>query len=191
MHPPSEVVVSTTAVAALPRADGRVTVFPRARATRRRGVRQGFAGSSALRVGIVIAGLGLAGGVARYYLVRHAGDRPFVLHGVLLGMTPSDVRDRFVGQPQGVWHSEMRADPVLVWTAPGTTASFEFHGGILVAVRMLVRASDPAAQGRSLDVSNASVLVRRLQTDGRVEVTLLARDCPTHAEEVRRLIPSR
>lgn len=191
MYLPSKVAASTMADAALPRADGGFSVGPRVRVLRKRCMRRGFARANTLRAGVVIAGLGLAGGLARYYLVRHAGERPVEVHGVTLGMTPSDVRGRFDAPGPGVWHSEMRADPMLVWTAPGTTATFEFHGGILVAVRMLVRPTDPAAQGRPLDVSNASVLVRRVQTDGRVEVTLLARDCPTHAGEVRRLIPSR
>lgn len=162
---------------------------------------RGFARARALRVGLLIAGLGLAGGAARYYLVRHGSEETVEVHGVALGMTPSDVRSRFDARGPGVWRSEMRAEPVLVWTPSGTTpmspstpttsATFEFHRGILVAVRLLVHGTDRAAQGRSLDVQAASVLVRRVQADGRVEVTLLARDCPTHAEEVRRLMRGR
>jgi hypothetical protein len=193
MHSPRDVVANTTPASATMRASG---TSLRARSSRSgtRG-RAGFARSSAWRVGLVIAGLGLASGLARVYLVRERAERRAEIHGVWLGMTPNDVRERFRTPGPGTWRSEMQADPVLIWTAtmvePRTTASFEFHGGVLVAVRMVVPTSDPDAQGPALDVSTASVLVRRGQTDGRVEITLLARDCPTHAEEVRRLISRR
>ena len=186
MHPSPDVVTLATADTALKRANGGVT---------RLRPRRGFVRSEALRVGLVVATLGLASGLARTYLVQHRAERRVELRGVWLGMTPTDVRERYRAPVQGTWRSEMRADPVIIWSAlspePGSTASFEFHGGVLVAVRMVVPTSDPDAQGPSLDVSTASVLVRQGSTDGRVELTLLARDCPTHAEEIHRLLNRR
>jgi hypothetical protein len=186
MLPLRDVVTLTTPVPAPMRASGRAL---RARSLR------GFVRGDAWRVGLVVAGLGLASGLARVYLVRSRAESRAEIHGVWLGMTPPDVRERFRAPGTGSWRSEMQADPVIIWTAsspdPGTTVSFEFHGGVLVAVRAVVPTSDPDAHGPSLDVSTASVLVRRGLTDGRVELTLLARDCPTHAEEVHRLINRR
>jgi hypothetical protein len=161
----------------------------------RRPARAGLARTEALRVGLVVAGLGVCGVLARAYLLRSSNEARVELRGTWLGMTPTDVRDRFRAPGPGTWRSEQRTDPALVWTAaegaPPTTAYFEFHGGVLVAVRLDVPRTDPDAQGPAVDVSTASVLARRGQADQRVEITLLARDCPTHAEEVRRLIARR
>jgi hypothetical protein len=171
----------------------RVSLRARARESRRG--QAGLARTEALRVGLVVAGLGVFGILSRAYLVRQNGEARVELRGTWLGMTPTDVRDRFRAPGAGTWRSEQRTDPALIWTAaegaPPTTAYFEFHGGVLVAVRLTVPTTDPAAQGPALDVSTASVMSRQDQTDGRVEITLLARDCPTHAEEVRRLISRR
>jgi hypothetical protein len=146
----------------------RVSLRARARESRRG--QAGLARTEALRVGLVVAGLGVFGILSRAYLVRQNGEARVELRGTWLGMTPTDVRDRFRAPGAGTWRSEQRTDPALIWTAaegaPPTTAYFEFHGGVLVAVRLTVPTTDPAAQGPALDVSTASVMSRQDQTDG-------------------------
>lgn len=172
-------------------------------------------------VGLVVVGLALGGVLVRAAIVSSNAGGPVEIHGVRLGMTPRDVRDRFAAfSPGGQWRTTAAAGELALEWLPASTpaastpppippaandggtaepqppsaaapARFEFHNGLLVAVRLVVPPSDPAAHGAPVDVSTASVLARRGRTDGRVELTLLARDCPTHAEEVHRLLARR
>jgi hypothetical protein len=162
-------------------------------------------------VGLVVVVLVVGGALLRVAIVRSLAGSFVEVRGVRLGMTPSDVRERFVAPaPGGAWQAVARGeDFTLEWrpapplAQPTTTsapdagggtaqpARFEFHAGILVGVRLVLSSTDPAAHGAPVDVSTASVLARRGRTDGRVEITLLARDCPTHAEEVHRLLARR
>ena len=77
------------------------------------------------------------------------------VRGVRLGMSPRDVRDRFEGSADGRWLTSVGKglgasdDTVLEWTAVGemsraTQARFEFHLGMLVAVRAHFRDSIPS-----------------------------------------------
>src|SRR3954453_15062026 len=70
--------------------------------------------------------------------------------GVRLGMSPRDVRDRFDGGGEGAWQTKVGGgagasdDTVLEWSARGeksraTRRRFEFHLGMLVAVRAHLR----------------------------------------------------
>jgi hypothetical protein len=108
-------------------------------------------------------------------------------------MSPRDVRERFVGGGSGSWQTKVGGgagvsdDTVVEWTANGETgaathARFEFHLGMLVAVRAHVR--DVVAAER-IDVSPGTVTVRTpgAPPTGGTDVTILARDCPTHREE--------
>src|SRR4051794_14890457 len=106
MLPPRDVDTFTTPAPAPKRASG---VSVRARSTR------GYVRRDAWRVGLVVAGLGLASGLARVYLVRQRGEARAELHGVWLGMTPPDVRERFRAPGPGSWRSEMQSDPVVIW----------------------------------------------------------------------------
>lgn len=153
--------------------------------------------------GVLVLGLVVVGIVAHVLNLNTETSTSSRLRGVYLGMTPREVRDRFVAPaPNGRWRtSSGDGDLVLDWfpeNTPGPTsapsaspARFEFHAGLLVAARLDVLATDPDAIGSPLVVSTATVLARRGSGNGRVEVTLLARECPTHAAEVRRLLGSR
>jgi hypothetical protein len=118
---------------------------------------------------------------------------PLANYRVQLGMTPADVRATFA-PPSAVgsqWRVESGRETALEWRGGGRSFRFEFHGAQLMGVRAILESRDPSTQGDSLDVTNATVLRRHVREDGRVELTLLARDCPSHAEEARRLIAGR
>ena len=117
-----------------------------------------------------------------------------VVPGVRLGMAPRDVRDRFDGGGEGVWQTKVGGgagasdDTVLEWNASGdktraTHARFEFHLGMLVAVRAHLR--EPIGASK-VDLTPKTVTVRAPEGGG-TEVTILARDCPTHHDEAESL----
>lgn len=105
---------------------------------------------------------------------------------VRLGMAPRDVRDRFQPGSEGTWQTALGAgdDTVLEWTAkePGAAtrdARFEFHLGMLVAIR--AHLAEKAAKER---VSSTPKTVTMWGPDGGgSRVVVLARDCPTHKDE--------
>ena len=114
--------------------------------------------------------------------------------GVRLGMSPRDVRDRFDGAGEGTWQTKVGGgagssdDTVLEWSAAAPTsrathARFEFHLGMLVGVRVHLR---EAAASERVDLTPKTVTVRT-PAGGGTEVTILARDCPTHHEEAESL----
>jgi hypothetical protein len=117
--------------------------------------------------------------------------------GVRLGMSPRDVRDRFEKSGKGTWKTNVGGgapgasgsdDTVLEWiasteTTPATRARFEFHLGMLVAVRAHVR--EGVARER-IELTSKTVTVRSPEGGG-TEVTILARDCPTHHQEAESL----
>jgi len=114
-------------------------------------------------------------------------------HGAKLGMAPRDVRDRFDLAPLGAFKVTSPGDELILDWAPshageGTvdSARFEFHAGMLVAVRANLASRDPDAAGPSL-VTTKNALVARKTAQG-VDYTLMARDCPTHREEEKRLL---
>lgn len=113
-----------------------------------------------------------------------------IVPGVRLGMAPRDVRDRFDGGGDGAWQTKVGGgagasdDTVLEWNASGekaraSYARFEFHLGMLVAVRAHLR--EPIGASR-VDLTPKTVTVRAPEAGG-TEVTILARDCPTHHDE--------
>lgn len=114
--------------------------------------------------------------------------------GVRLGMAPRDVRDRFEGSAEGAWQTRVGSgtgasdDTVLEWSATGdksraSQARFEFHLGMLVAIRAHLR--EPVSSQR-IDLTAKTVTVRTPAAGG-TDVTILARDCPTHREEAESL----
>lgn len=120
-----------------------------------------------------------------------------VIPGVRLGMTPRDVRDRFQGGGEGSWQTRVGGgagasdDTVLEWnaaeeTSRATTARFEFHLGMLVAIRAHLREQVSAER---IDLSPKTVTLRAPGPPGAggSDVTVLARDCPTHREEAESL----
>jgi hypothetical protein len=115
------------------------------------------------------------------------------LFGVRLGFTAADTRARFHAPDPGSWMAESYPSSALTWTtandaAPVRRARFEFHSGILVAARFVVAAKAKEAGGPSVETTDASVIARRADSPDTVAVTLLSRDCPEHADEVRALL---
>lgn len=118
------------------------------------------------------------------------------LPGVRLGMAPRDVRDRFDGGGEGSWQTKVGGgagasdDTVVEWNATGDRsrvahARFEFHLGMLVAVRAHLRDGDVKGEAR-VEATPKTVTVVTPSASG-TDVTLLARDCPTHHEEAESL----
>jgi hypothetical protein len=119
---------------------------------------------------------------------REAATEP--VPGVRLGMTPRDVRDRF--QEEGTWQTKVGGgagasdDTVVEWTARdgASHVRFEFHLGMLVAIRAHLR--EPIATER-IESTAKTVTLRRPGSSGS-DVTILARDCPTHKDEAEALV---
>lgn len=117
------------------------------------------------------------------------------LPGVRLGMTPHDVRERLVTGGEGAWQTKLGAaadDTAIEWTAKDATAArvpaahFEFHLGMLVAIRAEVR--EPLTPNEETVAKTIrSVTVRKPARAGVTAVTVLARDCPTHHDEAETL----
>lgn len=111
------------------------------------------------------------------------------LPSVKLGMSPRDVRDRFEPSTEGSWQTKLGSSPgddtTLEWVARDTassritTAKFEFHLGMLVAVRAHLR--EPIA-AEKIDVTPKTVTARMPGASGS-DLVILARDCPTHRDE--------
>lgn len=112
------------------------------------------------------------------------------VRGLRLGLAPAQARAALATDRPGSFSSvAMDEDFALVWTPDGPAgelrlARLEFHLGQLVAVRMTLAPSAPEAAGPELEVSEASILTREPTSEG-VELTWIARSCPTHAAEVR------
>jgi hypothetical protein len=140
----------------------------------------------AVTVLVVPAALGLTA-----LLLPSRGPEPIgPVRGVRLGLAPSQARRQLTTDGPGSFSTlAMGEDFALVWSpeAPRElrAARMEFHLGQLVALRLTLSPSAPEAQGPALSVSEASVLSRETTPAG-VELTWLARGCPTHADEVRR-----
>lgn len=119
-------------------------------------------------------------------------DEPSPFPGIRLGMAPRDVRDRFEQGGLGTWQTRAgtQGDTALEWTAtaaasPVASARFEFHNGMLVALRARL---PEQATGETVRTSAKTVTLRAPAPDGGTAVTLIARDCPTHREEAETLM---
>jgi hypothetical protein len=118
------------------------------------------------------------------------------IRGVRLGLSPSQVRRQLETDGPGSFRSiAMGEDFALVWMPDRPRgdllrARLEFHLGQLVAARMLLSPRASESGGPALSQSEASVLHRRTTSRG-VELTWIAKSCPTHAAEVRRLLSRR
>lgn len=119
-------------------------------------------------------------------------EAPGSLRGARLGLTPEQVRDRFAGGEPASWESEIVGPDLTLIRGPSTSIDretrFEFHGGMLVAIRADLPADAPEARGEAVEISPASVVAREATPGGRVRLRVLARDCPTHAQEVSGII---
>ena len=149
----------------------------------------------------------LLGVVASVLLAGCAPKEIPDFYGARLGMSPRDVRDRFT-PAGGTWKSDAMADDyAIAWEPPKgalptdpLAARFEFHMGILVAIRAKVPPSAAPAQGPTYVITKAAVL-RRLETRSTSEgpgpvpapytyIDVLARDCPTHHAEAEGFVES-
>ena len=116
---------------------------------------------------------------ALVYLLASDGNQTEFL-GVRLGMGARQIRSSF--QPAGDWETSMDGDLlILEWNGSDPrvrSARFELHEGLLVAIRAeLIDADD--AQSIAPDV------VRNVRGG---TLTMIARGCPVHADEVARLM---
>ncbi len=155
----------------------------------RRSTRNRWLGAAAVTLAVPVA----------WAVVRLADlateDDPAIssFHGARLGMTPGDVRSRFdVPGELRAGTGEDGTYTLELESAAGTvrSARFEFHEGVLVAVRAELDPRDPSAGRTGLSLSDSTVRKTSAGANGGLELTLIARDCPTHADEVRTLISS-
>lgn len=123
-------------------------------------------------------------------------EEPSPLPSVRLGMSPRDVRERFEGGGEGTWQTSVGKkageDTVVEWaardrgTARVSAARFEFHLGMLVAVRAQLNEAVPDER---ISATAKTVVVRSPSASGvgaGSELVILARDCPTHRDEAER-----
>lgn len=145
-------------------------------------------------VGLVTVLVGAYAGLS--VLLGPSDDTIGPIRGLRLGYATSMARSRFTPGASGSYRSEAQGeDLALVWTpseqgGPVRAARLEFHLGLLVAVRLTLRPDQEEAEGPPLTLSEASLLARDTR-DGSVDLTWIARSCPTHAEEVARRISQR
>lgn len=119
---------------------------------------------------------------------------PDAVPNVKLGMAPGDVRDRFEPGGPGTWQTsvgKVADDTAIEWKAKDGSARvrearFEFHLGMLVAVRATTNDAPPSAE--KISTTPASVTVRRAAPSGGTDTAVLARDCPTHKDEASSLV---
>lgn len=115
-------------------------------------------------------------------------DPPDAVPNVRLGMAPRDVRDRFKpgGTDPGTWQTGVGQadDTFLAWTShdPKSTfsdARFEFHNGMLVAIR--ASSADKLAK-EEISTTPHTITAKEPAANGSTLI-VLARDCPTHKDE--------
>ncbi len=150
--------------------------------------------SSRLWAGVALAALALPASVAAWSLLPSSEDTSAAL-GVRLGMTLSQVRDRF--EHPGGWSTAVGDDGLVLlhWSPEGPSelreVSFEFHEGLLVALRGKVSGAfrDPSLNGSDpLTVDVAVVRQVTENQDGSRDLLLIARSCPSHRAEVATLL---
>jgi hypothetical protein len=127
-----------------------------------------------------------------------ADERLPDLYGARLGMTAGQVRDVFA--VKGQWQTVPAEE--LTWVvdvepsdAPLVRGTFEFHNGLLVAYSARFRKTDefarldwrvtPGAVAHCFDVKAEAALPAQSATR---ECRVVARDCPAHTQEVKRLL---
>lgn len=123
------------------------------------------------------------------------------VYGIRLGMTASDVRDRFTATG-GTFKADVAADDYSIRWTPGPDATLEakgggpnplavdfaFHMGSLVAISARVPADAPIATGPTYVVTKGSVLKRAPTEPSGVGIDVLARDCPTHKARAEAIV---
>lgn len=122
-------------------------------------------------------------------------------YGVRLGMTASDVRDRFTATG-GTFKADVAADDYSIRWTPGAdgnlrakdggpnplTVDFAFHMGTLVAIEARVPDDAPVAKGPPYVVTKSSVLRRAKGEPSGIELDVFARDCPAHKAKAEAIV---
>lgn len=124
-------------------------------------------------------------------------DVPSAFHGVKLGMRPDDVRARF-DLPGGHWQNDGGTGGSglkLTWQRDAKSgsgldhATFEFHNGLLVAVRgAFVAPTDDTWLSGGKRAETPSTVVARDLDGPQKNVRWIAKDCPEHEAEVRSIL---
>lgn len=112
-------------------------------------------------------------------------------HSVKLGMTAGDVRERTDLPKAGTWKATQAEEMLLDYSPPSgdvPKVRFEFHSGMLVAIRATVASDDPAATALPREVTPGAVIAREKSGSHFTTITWLSRDCPTHKDEAERLV---
>lgn len=123
------------------------------------------------------------------------------VYGIRLGMTASDVRDRFTATG-GTFKADVAADDYTIHWTPGSDATakakggepnplavdFDFHMGSLVAIQARVPEDAAVGKGPAYVVTKSSVMKRAKVDPSGVTVDVLARDCPTHKAKAEAIV---
>lgn len=121
-----------------------------------------------------------------------SSPEPPSIRGVRLGMTADQIRARFDRGTSAAWRTEVSGTDLTLIRAPAgdldRETRFEIHDGMLVAIRLDVPDDRPEASGEPLATTPASLTARTRSEPGRTQISVLARDCPTHAQEVARIL---
>ena len=141
---------------------------------------------------VLVPALIALGAVSATVVSSFSAPEPVSIRGVRLGMTAAQIRDRFDRGTAAAWRTEVSGPDLALIRAPAgeldRETRFEIHAGMLVAIRMDVRDDLPEAEGGPIVTTPASVVARSHPERGRTRISVLARDCPTHAAEVSALL---
>ena len=165
---------------------------------------------SKLWVGAAALALVVPAGLALARMVAGPSTDPSAWAGVRLGMSTQQVRERY--DAPGTWSTETLPDGTLVLAharseadteprseagegaegpvSPAKSVRFEFHEGLLVAVRARVPARSASA-GDRLEIVPEAVRREATTPEGDLQITIIARNCPVHRAEVEELLSTR
>jgi len=160
---------------------------PASTSNRSRWPRAALTGAVALVLVFAAAVLGMWGGLA--LVVGRRAEPLWSERGVSLGMSEEQVEHAFADRASGDWSRTAGCGGVaLEWRRTEACASarwarFEFHEGVLVAIRLH---SDDAAAPEHAEQTSTAVRQRR-PFEGGTATTILSRTCLTHTAEAEQI----